>query len=111
MNKRNIKRSEERINFWTDHILSWESSGLSQSEYSRQNNIDFSLFSKWKIRLKKNGNNKAANFIEVKTGLPYNLNAEKDIILVIKNIYKIKIKPDFNKECLKNLLSIIGDIK
>lgn len=49
LNKRNHK---ERIDFWSNHIKKWKESSLSQSEYSRNNNISKQQLSKWKGKIK-----------------------------------------------------------
>lgn len=40
--------------YWQHHIAQWQSSGLSQAEYCRQNKITNHQFSYWKIKLSEN---------------------------------------------------------
>ncbi len=44
-----IDRAERR-RFWEKHIEKWESSGLSQAEYCRQNGVNIKSFHHWKRR-------------------------------------------------------------
>ena len=98
-------RSAERQSFWARHIEFWKNSNSTQAEYCRENNLDEHLFSKWKIRLNKSKKKKSEKFIEIKS--PENILIKDDIELVVKDKYKIKLKPDFDKESLKEILSML----
>jgi hypothetical protein len=111
MNQKFNKRSNERYIFWAQTIQTWMESNLTQSEYCRKNNLDEQLFSKWKIRLQKANKKKSVKFVEIKTGSSDAFSSKDDIELVVNDKYKIKIKPDFNKDSLKNILSLLGDEK
>lgn len=98
------QRNHKRLDFWNNQIKSWKESGLSQSEYCRQNNIDEQLFSKWKIRLSKNNENK---FVRVPVKLKNSFSNLSEIELLIKENYTIKVHSGFNPETLKRLIKVI----
>jgi hypothetical protein len=89
---------------WVKLIGEWEKSGLSQAEFCRQNTLDQHLFSKQKI---KHGKESESGFIEIKFK-----NTDIDSgIEVIAGRFAIKIKPDFDKILLKQVLEVIGEIR
>jgi hypothetical protein len=98
------QRNHKRLDFWKNQIKSWKESGLSQSEYSRQNNIDEQLFSKWKIRLSKNIE---SNFVQITAAIKKDFLNEPELELVIKENYSIKVHSGFNPETLKKLIKVI----
>jgi hypothetical protein len=104
--------SDKRKIFWAGHIEEWNNSGLSQAEYCRQKNLNPNIFSKWKIKSVGKEDcvdlESANNFIEVQ--IPEK-NQESEIELVIKDIFKIKLKRDFDRAALKDVLQIIGEIQ
>jgi hypothetical protein len=111
MNRKFNNRSKERHTFWTKTIQVWEESNLTQAEYCRKNSLDEQLFSKWKIRLYKSNKKDLAKFVEIKPDPEDIISVRDDIELIIKDVYKIKIKPDFDRENLKRILSILGGEK
>jgi len=100
-----VKQKIKRQDFWSVHIKSWKSSGQSQSEYCRRNNLDINLFSKWKHR------NVNAGFIEVKAKVPKHIDYYDFIEISVHDDYKIKIKPNFDEETLRRVLSLLGGLR
>ena len=98
------QRNMERENFWKDKISAWEKSGLNQSEFCKQNNIDKQLFSKWKIRISKNNGN---NFVQIPFKIEKDFSSLSEIELIIKEQYKIKVQSNFDPETLKKLIKTI----
>lgn len=88
---------------WNVIISDWEKSNLSQAQYCKLNNLNQNLFSKWKIKLSDRG---GINFVEVK--LPEQITDQMLYIQIGK--CTIKVKPDFNKNLLKEVLEIIGEV-
>jgi hypothetical protein len=92
---------EERSRFREQHIQNWRSSGLSQTEYCRQNNISSKTFLYWKRK------HKAANepvcLVEVPVS-PLRPSCSSPIRLIVGTHYRIEIERDFDKELLDQLL-------
>lgn len=88
---------------WNVIISDWKKSNLSQAQYCKLNNLNQNLFSKWKIKL---GDMGGINFVEIK--LP-ELKTGQELYIQIGK-YSIIVKPDFNKELLKEVLEIIGEL-
>ena len=104
------KRNQERRSYWHDQFESWEKSGIPQSEYCRQNNIDIHLFSKWKNKLSKNNELKGNKFVQIPQKKTNELSKPSEIELAIKDQYKIKVANNFDPETLKKLVSTLKDM-
>jgi len=91
--------------YWEDHVKSFINSGVTQSEYCRQNKLDPSYFSKLrrnKIELKAVKQSQS-DFIEIK-----NIeNISSALILSLSNKYSIVIEKDFSRQNLNNLLDVL----
>jgi transketolase len=105
------KRNQERRNYWQEQFESWEKSGIPQSEYCRQNNIDIHLFSKWKNKLLKIDEKKENKFVRIPQKKMINeLSRASEIELAIRDQYKIKVANNFDPETLKKLVSTLKDM-
>jgi len=89
---------------WVKLIGEWKKSGESQADFCRQNNLNQNMFSKQKRKLE---DYEEPCFVEVKFE---NKNSEANIELVAGR-FSIKIKSDFNKVLLKEILEVIGEIQ
>jgi hypothetical protein len=88
---------------WNVIISDWEKSGISQAKYCKLKNLNQNLFSKWKIKL---GDQEGINFVEVKLS---EQKTEQGLYIQIDKC-TIKVNPDFNKDLLKEVLEIIGEV-
>ena len=50
-----MKKLSIRDKFWKDHIIKWESSGLSQGDYCRKAGINYKSFSARRSSFRKQG--------------------------------------------------------
>ena len=46
-------KSDQKKDFWKQHIHDWSKSKLSQKVYCQQNNISFASFGYWRTRLNR----------------------------------------------------------
>lgn len=104
MDKKIRKQNIKRLDFWSNHISSWKTGSLSQSEYCRKNNLDINLFSKWKQRL-------YSRFVEVKANISTKAVTDTVIEIEVNDIFRVKIKPDFDVETTRKILSILGGLR
>ncbi|PKL39684.1 MAG: hypothetical protein CVV44_05535 [Spirochaetae bacterium HGW-Spirochaetae-1] len=68
--KRKYQRRDRE--YWRSHVVSWEVSGMSQTEYCRRNNISFSSFANWETKLMGTQTGKQSEepvFVEIEHGL------------------------------------------
>ena len=88
MSKKRSKNDNNSLaRYWQSHIDKWGNSGLSQSEYCRQNNISRDRFTYWKIKFKRK--NLPLEIVQVshvshvmpKTDLKLNIGADIQIVI------------------------------
>jgi len=96
------------VYFWKEQIGKWKSSGYNQSEYCRQNNLNGNSFSKWKIKFSEQEKLSMSDFLRVELA---GVTESTEIEFVFKENFKFRLKSDFNRELLKNVLEIIGEVK
>lgn len=60
------EKSEVLGKYWKSHIDQWSNSGLSQTEYCRQNELSRHKFTYWKIKFKKD--HRPVKFVQVPPG-------------------------------------------
>ena len=97
------KREKRRV--WTSHIKSWQSSGLSQVEYCRQNDLSRVQFTYWKCKLDKQKD--PVTFVPLlgkplQSDRPYNHQAP--LKLIINSRYKIEVGDGFSPATLSTLI-------
>jgi len=99
--------NEQRFNHWKKHVDSWKSEGILQAEYCKRNNLDQNLFSKWKIKITGNKN----SLKSCEPGFVKIVNSEKieksGIKLFINDKYHIILQAGFNKDLLKDIISVL----
>ena len=96
------------IDFWKEQIEKWNSSGLNQSEYCRQNNLNRKNFYNWKVKFSTKQEISKSDFInfEINKTTQYS-----EIEFVYKEDFNFKLKADFDRELLKDVLEVIGGVK
>ena len=94
--------SENRINYWQNHISNWQESKLTQSDYCKEHNLNRDLFSRWKTRLLKT--NLPLVEIPQKTNTPSNHYLE----LIIHDQIKIRLENGYDTNLLLSLLKSLG---
>lgn len=106
------ERNIEKRRIWTSHIDAWKSSGLSQVEYCRQNDLSRVQFTYWKCKLDKKTD--SVTFVPV-LGKPLlsckgALDHQVPIQLIIDNRYKIEVGDGFSPITLSTLIRTLGGI-
>lgn len=100
-------QSKKDIQYWENHILKWQTSGMSKREYCHRENISYWTF---RERLKKQdasaGSKKLIKLPKVKH--PYTGNTEHSIEIKVGSKISIYVKRGFDGELLRNLLNELG---
>jgi len=89
---------------WTDRILEWEKSGLSQKEFCRQKEISFSTFHYWRKKLKT----KAGQFVEIKVDKAGKNN--QAIVITLPNNIQIHIQHVSDSKMIGELVQSLKDL-
>lgn len=99
------ERNKEKQKIWTSHIEGWKSSGLSQVDYCRQNDLSRVQFTYWKCKLDKKA--EPVTFVPV-LGKPFlaerAFNSQVPLKLIIDSHYKIEIADGFSPATLSALI-------
>jgi len=96
------KKSEELGKLWKQHIEQWSESGLSQTEYCRQNVLSRHRFTYWKIKFKPK--NLPAKFVQIPEPLDIHV---PDLKLNIGQGLQIEIPEGFSRATLEQVLATL----
>ena len=104
----NIKSlsNAERKEFALLHYKNWQISGLSKSEYCRENNLKTTTFTGWK-RYQKIKEKSKITKIPTKTVTEL-IPIETGLELKLGNSFSIAINQNFNPDLLKRVLKTLG---
>ena len=59
--KKSNRRNAGKVNFWKQHLVEWQTSGLNVSRYCRLHDLSESLFYRWKREIPKREAEKQCN--------------------------------------------------
>jgi hypothetical protein len=93
-----------------EHVRRWRSSGLTQAEYCRRNDLKWSTFNYWRKRLATSA---AVTLVQVPVG--FNRNGSgyhpcQELTLVLGDRYKVEIGDNFNPCTLARLVDTLGQL-
>jgi hypothetical protein len=99
----------ERAGYWKQMIAKWRRSGLSQSAFCRQHQLQAQQFSKWKLKIEKDSTpicrpTAQADFIEVKH--PASRPCTYEIITPAD--YRVRVEGDCDPDVLFDILSAVS---
>jgi len=94
-----------------EHVRRWRSSGLTQAEYCRRNDLKWSTFNYWRKRLATSA--AAVTLVQVPVG--FNRNGSgyqpcQELTLVLGDRYKVEIGDNFNPSTLARLVDTLGQL-
>ncbi len=97
-----ISRAEEleqKRSYWQQHIESWQESGLSQTEYCRRHDLKPHQLTYWKKRFCEA--DRGVSFVPVQL---VNSFSGDFLCLVIRDHFKVEIRPGFDPGLLRQLV-------
>jgi len=93
-----------------EHIRRWRSSGLTQAEYCRRNELKWSTFHYWRKRLA--ATSQAVTLVQVPVG--FNRNGlgpwGQGLTLLLGDRYKVEIGDNFKASTLARLVDTLGQL-
>jgi hypothetical protein len=96
----------EKRRFWELHHRYWNSSGLSQAEYCRENKLSLKTFGYWKRKLKTEST--PVRLVEVPAlSLKPTFSSSNPIRLMVGSHYRIEIEKEFDGKLLDQLLRFL----
>ena len=103
---------QERRQLWQTHIEAWPLTGLSQTEYCRQNNLKTTRFTYWKHKFQKES--LPVNFVQIsaESARPDHLfyNNEASLRLTVGSQFTIEIQDGFTPVTLKQVLLTLKEV-
>jgi hypothetical protein len=107
--KRTISaESQQRRNFWENHLRDWQKSGQSQAGYCRKHGLSHKSFVYWKKRLVPA--KLAVSLVEVPRCQPRLIvPPSKPLRLMFGNRYGIEIYRGFDEQTLDRLLRVLEE--
>ena len=96
---------EQKRTYWKQHLESWQQTGLTQTEYCRQNNLKHHKLVYWKKRFLKTETD--VSFVPIKLEDLLDIPGQADhasLYLVINNHLKIEIRAGFNALLLRQVI-------
>lgn len=92
---------------WCGHIEAWERSGLAQSAYCNEHNLNPTSFSGWKTKLKER--DEAMPFVEIMTRHQAPDNCDEIIELVLQGI-RIRLREGIEPIRLRNIVIALAGV-
>lgn len=104
MEKTRKEKSEELTKFWQHHIDQWSNSGLTQTEYCRQNDLSRDRFTYWKTKF--NRKNLPVEFVQI-NAQPMSI-GQPSLKLNIGSALQIEIPDGFSRATLEQVLMTLN---
>ena len=113
-----ITRKKRPASFWNKHVDGWLSSGLSQSQYCRNNGLKTNTFNKHKVRKAGQSEKKTTiKNLEI-VALPLSVSSlsrnyssnDSGISISLGNRATINISSDFDSRCLFPILKMVSEL-
>ena len=99
-----------KANLWREHILAWETSGLTQPDYCQQHSISLASFGYWRTRLKRPSSQGKKRLKEAPRFLPIQLSAtQSSAQITVRTPQGLSIDLDsgFNPQLLREVLQVL----
>ena len=100
----------EKAAYWSEHIVAWRGSGLSQGAYCRRHGLSQSSLSYWRKRLGATDDVGVASFVTI-VPVPLLTSAQADmattpepLLVHVGNAFRIEIRGDFAAPVLEKLV-------
>jgi len=97
---------------WPMHVKQWQASGLSQTEYCRQNNLNDRSFSnnKGKLINRVRTNSKTDKFIKIPSSQTIGDREVHEYEIILPGNIRIRTNNNFNPINLKNLIQTLTEL-
>ena len=102
---------QEKRHFWQAHIDSWQQSGLSQTEYTRQHKLSVKSFAYYKTRyseITESAQDQPVKMNPLLIDEPAGLPDHSGITLTTQQGYKLDVPPGFHQDTLRQLLVVLA---
>ena len=105
-----VEVCSEKAAYWSEHIVAWHRSGLSQGAYCRRHGLSQSSMGYWRKRLETATGKESASCVTL-VPVPLPASAQPDmatvpapILVHVGNAFRIEISGDFAASVLEKLV-------
>jgi len=104
------KKRDSNKQYWTDQINGWKQSGISQTGYCEEHNLNPHTFKYWKYKFDKSGQNQ-----KQKPLLPVSIHSDPKpssfcgISLTFRDRFTIKLDEEFNHKTLYQVIKVLEE--
>ncbi len=103
-----MKSRESRLQYWQNHLQAFYTSGLSQREYCRRENISYWSFNPWKRRLERE--DQSTSMTEIKFNpVKHEIASGNAIIMTLNNSVQISFPVDIPPDNLIYIINALGN--
>ncbi|MEK6537670.1 MAG: hypothetical protein AABZ46_00870 [Nitrospirota bacterium] len=103
------KDTQDKQQFWQDHVVAWEQSGIRQSEYCHRQGLKIKLFGYWKRKLcRKPSTGLTFVPVAIKPSQGTVIKPTSALRLIIRGGSCIEIGDEFNQDTLRRVLDTVG---
>jgi transposase len=100
--------NEQKRRKWDKHILGWEESGITQTEYCRIHGLNAGQFTYWKSRLRRKSDNTSLVAVQINPDMfPAGAAGRSSLRLNLENGLQIEIENDFDPSLLTVLIRTV----
>jgi hypothetical protein len=96
---------EDRRRQFEEHMRRWRSSGLSQAEYCRRNELKWSTFHYWRKRIQDSAT--AVSLVQVPISQNMSCHTGQELTLNLGDRYRVEIGDNFNPTTLAKLVDTL----
>lgn len=109
MSTKIVNKKQNKKELWKARIKAWETSGLSKSDFCKEQHIPHSSFWKWYKRLSEKFKKEARDisFVPIKIKKE-KIESNSPLLILLNGNIKIAIPNDVDMSTLKILLEVLG---
>ena len=109
-----VEVCSEKAAYWSEHIVAWHRSGLSQGAYCRRHGLSQSSMGYWRKRLETAAGKEGASCVTL-VPVPLSASTQPDIatapepmLVHVGNAFRIEIRGDFAAPVLEKLVRTLA---
>jgi len=109
MNSARLAEGQEKQRYWNEHLCKWKESGLSQSAYCREHELNLYRFIYWKKRLFPERT--PVSMVELPVSArdsSFLFPATPPLCIVLGGRCRIEVHPGFDPACLEAVLRVLN---
>ena len=109
MNEARIAERREKQRYWDEHLSKWKESGLSQSAYCREHELNLHRFNYWKRRLSPKS--PSVSLVELPISMRNTAwlpSPSPPLCIVFGSRFRIELQTGFDPASLESVLRVLS---